>query len=277
MCVAAECRGGPCRCSSDTLTRAQTAERLYKQCGHDVQDIVEQLQKSPATKEELLARRPDLAATIERFYNAGFDMRIVDDVRDPAHEPMLVIGGRTDTPPHTPPARPKPATAADSVESHKQTAQPRPRNTEARRHENTGLPDPATYGPRTPEGKLQRRIEKRGGVWEQPALFDTEGNPLPAKRMDTSYGPAWAVFADPACRGEIIAWVNDSKAVNVQARVNALWAKGYQVGTVLAQSQAVPDKVGRKSTARAVRVDGGFDPDAKVVAPFTADRYPRRG
>lgn len=273
MCVAADCRGGPCRCSNDTLTRAESAERAYQQCSHDMQAVVEQLEKSPATKEELLARRPDLAATIERFYNAGFDMRIVDDLHDPAHEPMLVIGGRSAdqstraATPTAPAAAPTPRSTSRTVHPSKETTHQRPAN---------GLPDPTTYDPRSPEGKLQRRIEKRGGVWEQPALFDQQGQPVPAKRMDTSYGPAWAVFGDPSCRGDVVAWVNDSKAVDAQARVNALWGKGYQVGTVLARSQAVPDTVGRKKAARAVRVDGGYDPNAKIVEAFTADHYPRR-
>ena len=108
MCLATDDRGGPCRCSADARARVEASQHAVDAAGarveaaqHEVDDAVREihrlrvlLSQEPDTLETSLAKRPDLSATIHRFHDAGFSMRVADDISDPDNQPMLVIGTR---------------------------------------------------------------------------------------------------------------------------------------------------------------------------------------
>lgn len=221
-----------------------------------------QLSALPDDLNTLLSKRPDLEITIRKLDSAGFDLRIADDIRDPDGKPMLVIGERD-------PNQASAGTAQSSADTSAPQQEPR------RARERHKYPDPRTFRPRTPEAKLQKQIDKRGGMWSFPALFDLQGRPVPAKRLETQYGPRWLVFDNPEMRGKP-RYIPDSKSPNVQNRVNWMAEKQLQIGTVMARAQAVPIKQNGLAGAIAVRTDGGFDSGARIVETFTEDHYEQR-
>lgn len=240
-----------------------------------------ELSSSSATLDELLAMRPDLSATINRFHAAGFEMVVVGDIHDRDRKPMLIIGERESKPDSAPPTTPAPATAGQNASPPpppaavnvptpaKRTVGKLPKGIVAVE----ALADPSTFPPRSPEGKLQRKIDKNGGVWEHAALFDLAGNPVPAILKPTRFGFAWAVYANQKCTGKVVQWVGYSSAHNLQMRIKTVESKGYRIGIVRARSQAQAIQEGRKKSAKVTRTDGGFDPEAEVVKVFAPELY----
>lgn len=123
----------------------------------------------------------------------------------------------------------------------------------------------------------QRRMEanllEAGGTAEFPALFNLDGELVPAKLLPTQYSTAWAVFASPSeaekpYGGTIVKWVNA-----FPKRESTMSRKGYYEGTVRVaarvQMRGAPGARGLSGahTVRPVRVrkDGGFSRDAQVV------------
>jgi len=117
--------------------------------------------------------------------------------------------------------------------------------------------------------RLQADIVENGGKGEFLALFDLDGNLVPAKLVETRYGVKFAVFATvadvKAYGAPVVAWVDPFVKAKTLAR------KGYRKGHVLAAAKAELKGSG-KGLAGAmsvrpvmVRTDGGFDPDAEVV------------
>lgn len=126
--------------------------------------------------------------------------------------------------------------------------------------------------------RLQAAIDVAGGTHEFPALFDTEGNLVPAKRVDTKYGTAWAVLSDPNDpSSEATAWVNESKADKSATRKKNLAKKGYVMGTVRARAAVHTYSSGKGfSGLHSVqhyigRSDGGFSADAEIVSTDSDD------
>jgi hypothetical protein len=68
-------------------------------------------------------------------------------------------------------------------------------------------------------------IAERGGVWDFPALFDLDGNLVPAKLIDGKFGPCWAmVNGSGNFTGEFIS--------AFPKRESTMEKKGYREGTV---------------------------------------------
>ena len=271
MCVGHDERNGPCRCPQDSRNRVRTADRAVADADREVRELRMQLSALPDTIDTLIAKRPDLSITIRKLHAAGFDMRVADDIRDPDGKPMLLIGERaTDGAPIDSPA------AGLSAPPDRQSVPARPRESlQKSPAKRVRYPDPSTFKRGTPEFKLQKQINRRGGRWRFPALFDLQGRPVPARRDITPYGERWLVYDNPELTGKP-QYVSDSKSSNVNNRVSWLMNKGYQVGTVEARAQALPIRTNAGSEAIPVRLDDGFDPGATVVEVYTPANYVQR-
>lgn len=86
------------------------------------------------------------------------------------------------------------------------------------------------------EALMKAELEENAGKAEFVALFDKDGNMVPAKLIDTKYGQAWARYTDPndsssKFTGEFI---NESKSDNPKTQAAALARKGYTLGRVKA-------------------------------------------
>jgi hypothetical protein len=115
------------------------------------------------------------------------------------------------------------------------------------------------------------------GRAEFPALFDTAGNLVAAKLVETRYGMAWGLLPDDNPSGRFTGWFSPSKAENPQRRKAADAAKGYQVGRVRAPAKAViaGSGTGLSGAASAyvavLRADGGFSRDVEIVPSDCGD------
>jgi hypothetical protein len=115
--------------------------------------------------------------------------------------------------------------------------------------------------------RLQADIEENDGKAEVPALFDLDGNLIPAKLIDTRFGTAWGIFEswdDLTGSGDIVRWVNA-----FPARRSTLANKDVMEGRVMARAYA--DLRGASaSNVTAVIIRSQFDGDEEIV---TADRF----
>jgi len=117
--------------------------------------------------------------------------------------------------------------------------------------------------------RLQADIEDNGGKAEVPALFDLDGNLIPAKLIDTRFGTSWGIFKSWDAlngSGDIVRWV---KAF--PARRSTLVGYDVMEGRVMALAYA--DLRGKSaSNVTAVIVRKQFDGNEEVV---TSDRFAR--
>lgn len=85
--------------------------------------------------------------------------------------------------------------------------------------------------------RLQAEITEQGDSYEFPALFDLDGEIVPAKLLPTRYGIAWAIFASwdalNAHRSPIERWVTA-----FPVRESTMTRKGYYEGSVRAPARA---------------------------------------
>lgn len=127
--------------------------------------------------------------------------------------------------------------------------------------------------------RMEADLIKKGGKAEFSALFDKDGNMVPAKRvnMPDRFNPgrtktAWGVLSDPNDPSSPVKeWINESSSSNMKTQEAYLAKKGYTMGTV-----RVPAYVTERGTSINVRSvyerkDRGFSPEAEVV---TKNRYP---
>lgn len=129
--------------------------------------------------------------------------------------------------------------------------------------------------------RMRAELESNGGKAEFPALFDKDGNMVPAKRLtvaDRYNGgqpkEVWGILEDPKDPNSgIKEWVNDSKAKGFDKKEAAMAKKGYTVGLVRAPAY-VAERGANLVNVRSVfvRADGGYNPEAEVV---TKNIYPR--
>jgi hypothetical protein len=79
------------------------------------------------------------------------------------------------------------------------------------------------------KARLAAEVAEAGGVWEFEAIFDLEGNHVPAKEIKTQYGWSWMLLDG---EGQRTGWFNPSQARNpATARANNA-KKGFYLGTV---------------------------------------------
>lgn len=86
------------------------------------------------------------------------------------------------------------------------------------------------------EALMKAELEENAGKAEFPALFDKDGNMVPAKLINTQYGTAWAVYSDPNDSSSKFTgvFISESKSDNPKTREAALARKGYTMGRVKA-------------------------------------------
>lgn len=108
---------------------------------------------------------------------------------------------------------------------------------------------------------MEADIAENGGLWEFPALFDTEGNLVPAKLIDGKFGDCWMLLdSEGQATGEFVG--------AFPARRSTIFKKGYLQGTVLRPARAtVMSGKGGAATAWTAIVPKGdpMDEPAKIV------------
>ena len=120
--------------------------------------------------------------------------------------------------------------------------------------------------------RAQADIADAGGVAEFPALFDTAGNLVAAKLIETKFGMAWGLLPSDDPRGRFTGFFNPSKARTAAKRQAADARKGYQVGRVLAPAKAevMGSGTGLAGAASCYvgtrRTDGGFSREVEIVS-----------
>lgn len=117
--------------------------------------------------------------------------------------------------------------------------------------------------------RLAAEIADAGGRRSFRALFDLEGNLVPAKEIPTRYGTAWGILEGDDPHGAIAKWVNQSRARSATKRIRSMEAKGYREGRVMARARAAIVGSGQGLSGSAwvapVRTDGGFSRDVEVL------------
>lgn len=112
--------------------------------------------------------------------------------------------------------------------------------------------------------ELQAKIVEGGGTWEFPALFDLDGNLVPAKYIETRYGMAWALLDSSDPDGRFTGFFNESQAQRKGVARKTDAKKGYYVGRVLAPAYADVSG-GMTWYAITKRDDNGFSADNEIV------------
>lgn len=114
--------------------------------------------------------------------------------------------------------------------------------------------------------RLQADIEENGGRALFVALFDLDGNLVPAKWIETRYGMAWALLDEDNPRGRFKGFFRPSEARDGHRARATDARRGYYVGYVMAPAKAEL-RGGNVCTvtACAVRTDGGFSRDVEIV------------
>lgn len=104
-------------------------------------------------------------------------------------------------------------------------------------------------------------ILEAGGCAEFIALFDLEGNLVPAKYMQTKFGYAWALLEvnEDESIQRIVGWFNESNARNEETARKNNAKKGYALGTVRAACFL------NLRDGRIVRTDGDFSSKVEIL------------
>lgn len=84
------------------------------------------------------------------------------------------------------------------------------------------------------EYEAQADLADAGGRHEFTAIFDLEGNFVPATECKTRYGYTWRIG-----NGDDVVWFNESKAQDPDRRRAANAKKGYYVGRVSAPAYVI--------------------------------------
>jgi hypothetical protein len=91
------------------------------------------------------------------------------------------------------------------------------------------------------ELRAKADLAEAGGRWEFPALFNLDGEQVPAKLVQTRYGLSWMLLdAEGRCAG----WFNRSKAQDEAKAKAANERKGYRIGRVRADAVVVMEEGG---------------------------------
>lgn len=127
--------------------------------------------------------------------------------------------------------------------------------------------------------RMEADLIRKGGKSEFSALFDKDGNMVPAKRvtMQDRFNPgrmktAWAVLSDPSDPSSPVKeWINESSSTNMKTQEAYLAKKGYTMGTVRVPAYVTERGDGINVRSVYERSDRGFSADAEIV---TKNRYP---
>ncbi|MFE5037095.1 hypothetical protein [Streptomyces sp. NPDC056683] len=119
------------------------------------------------------------------------------------------------------------------------------------------------HGINAAEHHRAAELAEAGNVAEFAALFDLDGNLVPAVHVDGKWGWSWKLLD---ARGRCAGWVSESKAKTEARRIAAHAAKGYYVGRVRVAAH-VELAGGNIACVMpiVVRNDGGYSADAEIV------------
>ena len=112
------------------------------------------------------------------------------------------------------------------------------------------------------QAELENQLSANNGLARFGALFDLNGNLVPARLV----GTAWAILSGDDPCSKIVAWFNASQARNVNVRLRHDTAKGFYVGEVMARANVTV--LGTTPTTQRVaivRADGGFSRDVTII------------
>lgn len=102
-------------------------------------------------------------------------------------------------------------------------------------------------------------LAANGWQWATPALFDLQGNLVPAVYRQGDYGWYWGILDPANPRGKFLGFFTESSATNPATARRNNAKKGYYVGTV-----NVPQHEARR-TARAESLIEYWQPGARIV------------
>lgn len=115
--------------------------------------------------------------------------------------------------------------------------------------------------------RTQADLAEAGGRWEFPALFNLDGEQVPAKLVRTRYGMSWMLLDET---GECIGWFNRSKAQDPAKAKAANERKGYRIGTVKAEALVVMEEGGAWQLCPVIvprsRADVAFGRNVEIVS-----------
>jgi hypothetical protein len=119
------------------------------------------------------------------------------------------------------------------------------------------------HGINAAEHQLAAELAEAGNVAEFAALFDLDGNLVPAVLVNGQWGWSWKLLD---ARGRCAGWVSESKAKTAERRIAAHAAKGYYVGRVrvAAHTELAGGNIACVMPV-IVRNDGGYSADAEIV------------
>lgn len=105
------------------------------------------------------------------------------------------------------------------------------------------------------------QILENGGCAEFIALFDLEGNLVPAKYMETKFGWAWALLevSEDESIQRIVGWFNESRAKNEETARRNNAKKGYRLGRVRAACYY------NITNGHLVRTDGEYSSKVEII------------
>ena len=83
-------------------------------------------------------------------------------------------------------------------------------------------------------------IADNGGTVTRPALFDLDGNPVPAREIETRYGYAWALLDPENPGGRFLGFFNPSQAQDDRRRIANNAKRGYYIGLARYRAELNP-------------------------------------
>jgi hypothetical protein len=123
----------------------------------------------------------------------------------------------------------------------------------------------------------QSYVESQDGKYHFPALFDKDGNLVPAKIVKTKFGRSWGILSDPSKpTSKIAEFISISQHSDPKKREKFYADKGYTVGKVAAPAVAAiieDEKVGKKRVS-ILRSDGGYSPAVQVLTKNQYENIP---
>lgn len=116
------------------------------------------------------------------------------------------------------------------------------------------------------EYDLCARLAEKNGMWEFVAVFDLDGNLVPAVQRENQYGYYWAIYDNAECKGRPVAFFNESKARKAETRNRNNAKKGYTIGRIRDRGRVVAASNGSWMVSYYVQQVDDFNPNAEVVA-----------
>lgn len=124
----------------------------------------------------------------------------------------------------------------------------------------------------------QSYVESQDGKYHFPALFDKNGDLVPAKIVKTKFGRSWGILSDPnkPASSKISEFISISQHSDPKKREKFYADKGYTVGKVAAPAVAAiveDEKIGKKRVS-ILRSDGGYSPAVEVLTKNQYENVP---